>query len=389
MKNNLPSARFLYEFDTVDTLALRNISEKRKLQRQLGELDKQLHSNLVRMESEILSIRLEKCETSPATKQGKGNVKEGKSNGNKGKTKTQVKESSHGEAKTNSSKVKTNMADFIDGISANQATQHFSSKNTLPKITTSSYLTAKQEQFNENQDGETDMINESFSLETISEMGQKQQQAEQRILMSLQRPRSKLKVQTGSISRPPTPQASNLLLSPLRPIDRQRRASSYGQLAPLPDEYVTKDRLIRAFSAPDVSESLSTSDLGRLRSLAYRQNQTSVTPNEVRRFRSLPNRQKQISGEVKGPVTNENDSSKPDRVAKFKLDPLKTRGSETTGSKTNNFDEVLKSRLQLLENGVPNREDLERIRYLRLKDENENANEVEDIFAVLHQNKNG
>jgi hypothetical protein len=336
------------------------------------------------MESEILSIRLEKCETSPATKQGKGNVKEGKSNGNKGKTKTQVKESSHGEAKTNSSKVKTNMADFTDGISANQA------KNTLPKITTSSYLTAKQEQFNENQDGETDMINESFSLETISELGQKQLQAEQRILMSLQRPRSKLKMQTGSISRPPTPQASNLLLSPLRAIDRQRRASSYGQLAPLPDEYVTiKDRLIRAFSAPDVSESLSTSDLERLRSLAYRQNQTSVTPNEVRRFRSLPNRQKQISGEVKGPVTNENDSSKPDRVAKFKLDPLKTRGSETTGSKTNNFDEVLKSRLQLLENGVPNREDLERIRYLRLKDENENANEVEDIFAVLHQNKNG
>ena len=374
--SNSPSPRFLYEFDTVDTLALRNISEKRKLQEQLKQLEKQLHSNLVRMESEILSIRLENCESSsPATLQRKkAKAKESKGNVNKGKTK--LNDCSHEDAKNRSQKVKANLCNFKDGVNFKQARQNLSSHDTLPKITTSSYLTVKQEQNNER-----DMLNKNGSLETISELGQKQQQAEQRILMSLQRPRSNLKMHgEGTIARPPTPQTSSQLLSPLKPLDRQRRASSYGHLDPLSDEYVsTKERTVRAFSAPDVSEPLGTSELGQLRSLAKRQNQVS---GEIKADGMVANG-------IKICVTDENGSPKPERRTKYKLDPIETRGEMNMESKGNNFDEVLRSRLELLENGGPKGEDLQKIRYLRMKNEGKDTNEVQDIFAVSPQDKSG
>ena len=372
--SNSPSPRFLYEFDTVDTLALRNISEKRKLQEQLTQLEKQLHSNLVRMESEILSIRLENCETSsPANLQRKkAKCKESKSNVKQGKTNSTRNECSHEEAKNNSRKVKANLCNFKDGVNFKQARQSLSSHDTLPKITTSSYLTVKQEQNNGRE-----LSNKNGSLETISELGQKQQQAEQRILMSLQRPRTNLRVhaEEGTIARPPTPQASSQMLSPLKPLDMLRRASSYGHLDPLSDEYVTNERAVRAFSAPDLSEPLDTGEMGRLRSFAKRQNQ--------------------VCGEIKGDgivangikicVTDENGSPKPESRTKFKLDPIETRGGMNMESKGNNFDEVLRSRLELLENGGPRSEDLQNIRYLRMKDEREHTHEVQDIFAVSPQ----
>ncbi len=376
MKSNAPSPRFLYEFDTVDTLALRNISEKRKLRRKLGELDKQLHNNLVRMESEILSIRLENCESSPATLQRKAKDKESKSNSIKGKIKTKLKERSHQDPKSLSQNVETDLVNFEDVINPNKAAQNLSAHNVLPKITTSSYLTAKPEV----EKNERELLSESVSLETISEFGQKQLQAEQRVLMSLERPRSKPKLKAGALGRPATPQASNQLLSPLKPLDRQRRASSYNQLAPLPDGYLSKgSRTIRAFSAPDFSDSLSMSEVGRLRSLANRQNQI---PGEI-------NGPGTVANGIKICVTDANGSPKPKRATKFLLDPVKPRGAGNAESKSTNFDEVLQSRLQLLEKGVPKREDLEKIRYLRLKGETRENTDAEDIFAALHYNKSG
>ena len=381
--SNSPSPRFLYEFDTVDTLALRNISEKRKLQQQLKQLEKQLHSNLVRMESEILSIRLENCETSsPASFQRKTpKAMESKSKVKKGKTNTRSRESIHEGVKNSSQRVQRNPGTFEDGVKIKQATQMqtLSSHDTnLPKITASSYLTVKREQ-----DNERGLLNSGGSLETISELGQKQQQAEQRILLSLQRPRSNLKMHEGTNSRPPTPQASSQLSSTLKPLDMQRRASSYAHLDPLSDEYVTKERTIRAFSAPDVSEPLNMGELGRLRRLANTQNQVSGEMKGA----------EMVANGIKICVTDENSSPKPERKTKLKLNPITTprRGvmNVKTESKSNNFDEVLRSRFELLENGGPKKEDLEKIRYLRMKNENRNTNEVQDVFAVLSQNNDG
>lgn len=365
MKNNSPSPRFLYEFDTVDTLALRNMSEKRKLQQQLGELDKQLHSNLVRIESDILSIRLENFETSPNLQRNPKFNESGR-NINIAKPKTKLSEISQKDAKSYSEMLDTNSAYFNDSINGDQAMPKLSPHRILPKITTTSYLTTKQEQLEKKDGSEVELMDESSSLETISEMGEKKMQAEQRILMSLQRPRSK-PLQT---SRPPTPQATNQFLSPIKPIDKERRASSHGLLAPLPSEYVTKGRLFRAFSAPDVSESLSSSEIGCLGTLPKRENGA--------------NGAKGLGNGITVCVTSENSSPVPERKAKLKRDAVKTH-KVSPESKTSNFDQVLERRLKLAQDGVPEREDLERIRYLRLKDENAN-NEVEDIFAVLHQN---
>lgn len=361
MKSNAPSPRFLHEFDTLDTLAMRNISEKRKLQERLREFDKQLHSNLVRMESEILSIRLENSEPTPATLLAKRKNKENNNNVNKGKIVGDVKENSREKgAKSDSQKQERNWA-----MNSSQAIQTPSSHNTLPKITRTSYLTAKPEEFDESKDNDAKVSAKSSSLETISEMGQKRQQAEQRILMSLQR--CQLKVQPETIGRPPTPQASSQLLSPFNPVDRQRRASSHGLLAPLSDEYVTKGRNNRALSAPDVSE-LLRSELGRLK--------------------GLPDVNGLETNGIKMCVTNENSRPKPEQKVGLKANLVKAHETGNRELKTPTFDDVMKRRLQLLENGVPKREELEMIRYLRLRDEHENTSDVGDIFVHLHQNNN-
>ena len=389
MKSNLPSPRFLHEFDTIDTLAMRNISEKRKLQQQLREFDKQLHSNLVRMESEILSIRLENSESTPATLIAKQKDKEN-NNVNKGKIMGDVKGNSREKAKSDSQKQERNGV-----INSSEAIQTMSSYNILPKIITTSYLTAKHEEFDENKDGDAKLSDKSSSLETISEMGQKQQQAEQRILMSLQRPRSQLQVLPGTIGRPPTPQASSHLLSPLGPVDQQRRASSHGLLAPLSNEYETKGRTIRALSAPDVSE-LLRSDLGRLKSLPYSPGTESPSKNRLGNLRILNKQKLSVLGDVNGLekngvkvcVTNENSSPKSEQKIGLKASLAKAHETRNRESKTPTFDDVMKRRLQLLENGVPEREELETIRYLRLRDEHKNTSDVGDVFAHLHQNNN-
>lgn len=363
MKNTLKSPRFLNEFDTVDALAVRNIAEKRKLRRKLVEFDKQLHSNLVRIESEILSIRLEGID---------GNSKAGKSMGPKGKTKTELKENRNGDiAKDEDSK--------RSPFEAEQSIYN------LPKITT--LLTEKNEHDNGN-----DKLD---SLQTITELGTEQARTEQRILMSLQRPRSKLNMQNGVASRPPTPQASNLLLSPLKTINRNRRASACGHLEPLPSEIVSKGQKIRAFSTPDLRSSMKTSDLGNLLSNGQMRNSVGELENEFGKLKRFP---RQIPGELKAPaetvkangikicVTDENGVSKPEHSPKFKLDPVKMQKMGAKESKINNFDEVLRSRLQLLESGMSSREDLEKIRYLRTKDDitKNFTDEVQDIFALLH-----
>lgn len=367
MKSNLPSPRFLHEFDTVDTLAMRNISEKRKLQRQLGELDKQLHSNLVRLDSEILSIRLENCED---PSQGKVKRLVGKDSAvSNGKAKTN--NSTLDGTKNSSQKTESNVACFND--------RH----NTSPKakITTSSYLKTKQDQCGEDQTSETELPNESYSLplETISELEQKQMLAKKRILMSLQRPKLKLETTTCTKIRPPTPQASNQFLSPFTPLDRQRRASSNSLLSPLPDEYNTKERLTRALSAPDVSESLSQHDLGRFRNLHGNQ---------------LPRGEDngpEMFANVKICVATESDSPKSERKGRIRLDPIKTRGSGSPDpkAKKRDFDDVIERRLALLQDNFPRKDDLEKIRYLRRNQDTDEVVDVDNLFAVLHQDKNG
>ena len=390
MKSNASSPRFLHEFDTVDTLAMRNISEKHKLERRLREFDKQLHSNLVRIESEILSIRLENTDSTPAALLAKRNEKGVKNNVKKGETMSDVVENS---SRKVNEKLKRNAPTPKSDINSNHTTDTLFSYNTLPKITTTSYLTAKHEDFEENMESDARLSEKSSSLETISEMGQKQQQAEQRILMSLRHPRSQQKTQPGSnIGRPSTPQAPNQLLSPLKPSEKQRRASAHGcLLAPLSDEYVTKGRTARALSAPDVGE-LSRDELGQLRGLSYGPGTESPSTNRLGNLRTL-NKQKQsalddvngldtVANGVKICVTNENGRTKTEQKPTLKAS-LVNGGRE---SKTPTFDDVMTRRLQLLENGVPNRDELETIRYLRLRDEHKNTNDVGGVFADLHHN---
>lgn len=390
MKSNAPSPRFLHEFDTVDTLAMKNISEKHKLERRLRELDKQLHSNLVRIESEILSIRLENTDSTPAALHAKRNEKGVKNNVKKGKTMSDVMENSSRKA---NEKLERNVLTPKSDIMSNHTTDTLFSYNTLPKITTTSYLTVKHEDFEENMESDAKLSEKNTSLETISEMGQKQQQAEQRILMSLRHPRSQQKTQPGNnIGRPSTPQAPNQLLSPLKPSERQRRASSHGcLLAPLSDEYVTKGRTARALSAPDVGE-LSRDELGQLRGLSYSPGTVSPSTNRLGNLRTLNKQKPSAPDEVNGLdtvangvkicVTNENGRTKTEQKPTLKAS-LVNGGRE---SKTPSFDDVMIRRLQLLENGVPNRDELETIRYLRLRDEHKNTNDVRDVFADLHQN---
>ena len=384
MKNSLPSPRFLHEFDTVDTLALRNISEKRKLQRQLGELDKQLHSNLVRMESEILSIRLEKTETS----QGKGKCV--KNNVAKSKQKT-----TKNGVKNNAQMIEEMSSNPEHGMKikqANEATRKYCPQNVLPKITTSLYLSAKHQHLDPNEENETRLSSRCSSLETISELGQKHLKAEQRILSSLQRPESKMNVQQSPVntSRPPTPQTANQLLPPVSPLCKQRKAKSFGRLSPLPDEYLAKGRIDRSFSAPDVIESLSANDLGRLQSRPntneFDSRNLPLTKTQHKGVSSDIQERETIANGIKVFVTSENGSPKLERNRRVKLDPVR---SGEAGNGVSKFDEVVKKRLQLLENGVPKKEDLERIRYLRLKDGNSNTNEVEHIVDVLHENEKG
>ena len=390
MKSNAPSPRFLHEFDTVDTLAMRNISEKHKLERRLREFDKQLHSNLVRIESEILSLRLENTDSTPATLLAKRNEKGVKNNVKKGKTVSDVMENSCRKA---NEKLERNVPTPKSDINSNHTTDTLFSYNTLPKITTTSYLTAKREDFEENMENDAKLSERSSSLETISEMGQKQQQAEQRILMSLRHPRSQQKTQPeNNIGRPSTPQAPNQLLSPFKPSEKQRRASAHGcLLAPLSDEYVTKGRNARALSAPDVGE-LSRDELGQLRGLSYGPGTESPSTNRLGNLRTL-NKQKPstlddvngldtVANGVRICVTNENGRTKTEQKPTLKASLV--NGSRE--SKTPTFDDVMTRRLQLLENGVPNKDELETIRYLRLRDEHKNTNDVGDVFADLHQN---
>ncbi|XP_028394033.1 uncharacterized protein LOC114518269 [Dendronephthya gigantea] len=365
MKSNAPSPRFLHEFDTVDTLAMRNIAEKRKLQRQIGELDKQLHSNLVRLDSEILSIRLENCE---GPSQGKVKPVVGKDSVGNGKARTN--NNTLDEARVSSQKTESNLVCLND--------QH----STLPKIITSSYLKTKQEDYRgEDQLSGVELSNESYSLplETISELEQKQMQAKKRILMSLQRP--KLKLETTKKSRPPTPQATNQFLSPFTPLDRQRRASSTGLLSPLPDEYNTKDRLTRALSAPDVSESLSQHELGRLQNLHARRKQNQIQ-------RGGENGSEMAGNNMKISFTAENDGPKSERKGRIRrLDPVK--GTLDPRTKKRDFDDVIQRRLDLLQDNFPSKDDLEKIRYLRFNQDMDEEIDVDDLFAGLPQDKKG
>ena len=198
---------------------MRNVAEKKKLQEHLGVLDKELHNNLVKMETEMMSIRLENSEVATRKKKVKPpvDIKSASSpslnvkNGSRLKAKLQVNSEAKNESETSSSKGLHNVS-WPHGIN-------------LPKITTSTFLSAKHD-FNFGKESprphQETALDRARSLETISELNQKQLYTEKRILTSFHRSRS---VNSDS-GRPPTPQVHSLSqLIPAHAHDQRRRGS--------------------------------------------------------------------------------------------------------------------------------------------------------------------
>lgn len=387
MKGNLPSPRFLHEFDTVDTLALRNISEKRRLRQKLRQLDKQLHYNLVRMETEILSLRLENCEKSSNKLTGKTSSS---SKVEEIRSKTLKVPISKSKTKGNVSH-KATREDHFNEVSTQG--EEFHAKNSithsqllpnivLPKITTSaSYVIRNHDELNF-KNAELELSSNNTSLETISELDEKKMQAEQRILTSLKRPSFKVRFSTGS--RPATPINNNHpLLSPIR----QRRLGSNGYLKPLvgDSDYIGKPN--RTLSALDVSNLMSE----RVELFHNKLNQTfpkSKLPGFFAGTEKPVSSSETPPTNIKISVTSENGISQPLHGCNPCLEPVKPRKAERScdGAKMNNFDDIVRRRLEILKEGVSKIEDFDKVRYLRLNNSDDDADDIKDVFSSLHNN---
>ena len=333
---NNPS-RFLCEFDTVDTIAMRNVAEKRKLQEHLDVLEKELHNNLVKMESEMLSIRLENSEVATRKKKAKApvDIKSASSpslNVQNGKSAprlkaNQVNSEAKNESETSSRKGLHNVSWPHAGIN-------------LPKITTSTFLSARHD-FSFGKESprlhQETVLDRARSLETISELNQKQLYAETNILTSFHRSRS---VNSDS-GRPPTPQVHSLSqLTQAHAHDQHRRGSwdsknkSKALLAPLPYGYSPNARIQRVHSAPNIADIVALNQsLGTMR--------PKMTQGDKQRPTGIP-------------LISENGVQ---------------NNAQSRLERAIDFDDIVKTRLGLFKDGIPDENEMKKIRYLRHKGE--------------------
>lgn len=368
MKNS--SSRFMCEFDTVDTVAMRNVSEKRKLQEYLGSLEKELHRNLVRMETEMSSIRLEKSEADIV------------------KRKMKPKDSKTGTTSSVEGKSEKGMQQMVKQVMKKKSEAGVSPKSQnlpwslrpLPKITTTSFPTVEQEKtFDYEKEYQTDTemsLGRTSSLETISEFGQKHLVAEKRILTSLHHPRALSKVHPRS--RPPTPQTQTpTFLTTTRADSNERRSSwdsrneRHGLLVPLPDEYVSKSGLYRVHSAPDLADIVAVSE-------------HEPFGKDVHSNKGKP--EKPSTKEVEADSRTENDSQEnnlqtPGRRLANSLKESSAPKSKL-GKRASDFHDADRPRLQVSNGDIPDKEEMKKIRYLRYKDETANT-EDGNILSVF------
>ena len=174
-------------------------------------------------------------------------------------------------------------------------------------------------------------------METISELNQKQLYAETNILTSFHRSRS---VNSDS-GRPPTPQVHSLSqLTQAHAHDQHRRGSwdsknkSKALLAPLPYGYSPNARIQRVHSAPDIADIVALNQsLGTMR--------PKMTQGDKQRPTGIP-------------LISENGVQ---------------NNAQSRLERAIDFDDIVKTRLGLFKDGIPDENEMKKIRYLRHKGE--------------------